>query len=77
MKVIELNEKKLVGIRVVCPGDQYVKEIPKASYRLKERLDEINDIVSPVKLVGAFIVGDFSEEPLVSREGTHGQTSFG
>jgi len=62
MKVVELSEKKLVGIRVVCPGDQYVIEIPKASFRLKERLNEIIDVISPARLVGAFIVGDYSEE---------------
>ncbi|MGM1048095.1 MAG: GyrI-like domain-containing protein [Bacillota bacterium] len=62
MKVVELNEKKLVGIRVVCPSDQYVIEIPRASYELKERLNEINDVVSPARLIGAFVVGDFSEE---------------
>lgn len=62
MKVVELSEKKLVGIRVVCPGDQYVNEIPKASFKLKERLNEIKDVVSPARLVGAFIVGDFTAE---------------
>ncbi|TVX96257.1 GyrI-like domain-containing protein [Cohnella terricola] len=62
MRIVELNEKKLVGIRVVCPGDQYVNEIPKASFKLKERLNEINDVVNPTRLVGAFVVGDFSEE---------------
>lgn len=62
MKIIELHEMKLVGIRVVCPDDQYVHEIPKASFQLKERLKEISYVVSPVKLVGAFVVGDYSEE---------------
>ncbi|OPA75358.1 AraC family transcriptional regulator [Paenibacillus selenitireducens] len=62
MKVVELNEMKLVGLRVVCPGDQYVNEIPKASLVLKERLNEINDVVRPIRLIGAFFVGDFSEE---------------
>lgn len=62
MKVVELHEMKLVGIRVVCPGDQYVHEIPKASVELKERLQEIREVVKPVRLVGAFIVEDVSEE---------------
>ena len=62
MKVVELNEKKLVGIRVLCPGDQYQKEIPAASYVLKARLNEISDAVSPVRLFGAFIVEDCLEE---------------
>lgn len=62
MKVVELSEMRLVGIRVICHGDQYVNDIPKASFKLKERLNEINDVISPVRLVGAFIAGDFSEE---------------
>ncbi len=62
MKVVELNEKKLVGIRVLCPGDQYVTEIPNASFILKERLDEIKDTVSPARLIGAFIVEDNTDD---------------
>jgi predicted transcriptional regulator YdeE len=62
MKIVELSEKKLVGIRVTCPGDQYVNEIPKASFKLKERLNEIKGVISPARLVGAFIAGDYSEE---------------
>ncbi|WP_316246782.1 hypothetical protein [Paenibacillus ihumii] len=45
MKIVELNEKKLVGIRVICPGDQYVSEIPKAAIQLKERLGEIKEAI--------------------------------
>lgn len=62
MKVVELKEMKLVGFRVLCPGDQYVNEIPKASFILKDRLNEINDVVNPVRLIGAFIVEDSTEE---------------
>jgi len=62
MRVVELNGKKLVGLRVVCSGDEYAFEIPKAAVKLKERLNEINDVLSPARLVGAFVVGDFSEE---------------
>lgn len=62
MKTVVLNEMKLIGIRVVCPGDQYVYEIPKASHALKERLNEIRNVVSPARVVGAFIAGDFTEE---------------
>ncbi|WP_339266700.1 GyrI-like domain-containing protein [Paenibacillus sp. FSL W8-0187] len=62
MKVVELHELKLVGIRVVCSGDQYVNEIPKASVKLKERLHEIHDVVTPARLVGAFFVEEVSEE---------------
>lgn len=49
MKVVELDEKKLVGIRVVCPDDQYVKEIPKTSALLKQRLGDIQEIVHPAR----------------------------
>jgi hypothetical protein len=38
MYVVELGEKKLIGIRVICPGDQYAVEIPKTALRLKDRL---------------------------------------
>ncbi|GAA0358445.1 GyrI-like domain-containing protein [Bacillus horti] len=62
MKVVELDEMMLVGIRVVCPGDQYVNEIPKATLRLKERLSEIENKESPARLIGAFIAGDYSDE---------------
>lgn len=62
MKVVELNDMKLVGIRVLCPGDQYVTEIPNANCVLKERLHEINEVVSPARLIGAFIVEDNIEE---------------
>jgi predicted transcriptional regulator YdeE len=62
MKVVELGEMKLVGLRVVCPGDRYVIEIPKAILVLKERLQEIKRTVSPIRLIGAFIPGDYTEE---------------
>ncbi|MNJ42047.1 Bacterial transcription activator, effector binding domain [compost metagenome] len=62
MKIVELNAKKLVGIRVVCPGDLYVSEIPRAAVQLRERLGEIKEVVNPARLIGAFVAGDFSEE---------------
>jgi len=62
MKIIELDEKMLVGIRVVCPGDQYVSEIPQAAIELKNRISEINHVVLPARLIGAFVAGDFSQE---------------
>ncbi|MEF7439844.1 GyrI-like domain-containing protein [Paenibacillus lautus] len=62
MKVVELNRMNLVGIRVVCPGDQYVHEIPKASVIFKERLNEISGVVQPARLIGAFFVEDLTEE---------------
>ncbi|MEK4980068.1 GyrI-like domain-containing protein [Bacillus sp. FSL K6-6540] len=62
MKIVELNGMNLVGIRVVCPGDQYVHEIPKASVLLKERLNEISEVVQPARLIGAFFVEDLTEE---------------
>jgi len=62
VKIVELNEKKLVGIRVVCSGDEYADEIPKAAFILKQRLNEIEDVIHPARLVGAFFAGDFSED---------------
>lgn len=61
MRVTKLSEMKLVGLRVVCDGDQYVRAIPKAANLLKSRLSEIKEVLSPVRLVGVFIAGDYSE----------------
>lgn len=62
MSVIKrLGELKLVGFRVLCPGDQYVVEIPKASFLLSERLDEIKNVVKPGLQFGAFVVENGSE----------------
>lgn len=62
MRVVHLEGKKLVGLRVVCDGDQYVNEIPKALDFLRERLDQIRDVVNPEQMVGAFVVGDCSDK---------------
>lgn len=58
-----LPERKLVGFRVLCPGDQYLTEIPKASKQLGERLGEIKNAVNPTMQLGAFVVQtDYKEE---------------
>ncbi|WP_152397162.1 GyrI-like domain-containing protein [Paenibacillus guangzhouensis] len=62
MNVVELQEVKLVGLRVLCPGDQYIHEIPKAMSILKNRLNEIKDITKPIRFIGAFQVADHAEE---------------
>ncbi|MEH7385276.1 GyrI-like domain-containing protein [Bacillus sp. JJ1521] len=56
MTIKELDELKLVGFRVLCSGEQYIVEIPKASIRLSERVSEIKNIVNPLHQVGAFVV---------------------
>ncbi|MFT9598549.1 GyrI-like domain-containing protein [Mesobacillus sp.] len=61
-EVKQLSELKLVGIRVLCPGDQYVIEIPKASKVLSERMDEIANVVNPSLQLGAFVVDHNSNE---------------
>lgn len=61
-KIRELSELKLVGFRVLCPGDQFIKEIPKASLLLDNRLHEIKNVINPHQQVGAFVVGDCSDE---------------
>ncbi|MCA1054047.1 GyrI-like domain-containing protein [Rossellomorea aquimaris] len=61
--VMELEEKKLVGFRVVCEdGADYSQEIPKASLALAKRKGEINHLVEPVKLIGAFKASDTTED---------------
>lgn len=62
MKVVQLGRKRLIGFRVVCEGDQYFHEIPKASVKLRERVNEIEDAVNPEQLIGAYVVGDCTEE---------------
>ena len=52
----ELDELKLVGFRVLCSGDEYIVEIPKASQRLSERISDIKQVVSPLQQYGAFVV---------------------
>lgn len=56
MTVKELDEIKLVGFRVLCPGDQYIVEIPKASLQLSERIGEIKQVTNPLQQYGAFTV---------------------
>ncbi|MEH7526288.1 GyrI-like domain-containing protein [Bacillus sp. JJ1503] len=51
-----LDELRLVGFRVLCSGDQYLVEIPKASLRLCERISEIKQVVNPIEQFGAFVV---------------------
>lgn len=61
--VREVEEKKLVGFRVVCEDmTGYGEEIPKASMSLDRRKNEINHLVDPVKLIGAFKASETSEE---------------
>lgn len=55
-EVKQLPEKKLVGFRVLCPGDQYIVEIPKASKLLSDRTGEIAKTVNPGFQYGAFVV---------------------
>lgn len=54
--VIDLSELKLVGFRILCPGDQYVNEIPKASLQLSERISEISNVINPFQQIGVFVV---------------------
>ncbi|MEK8127720.1 GyrI-like domain-containing protein [Paenibacillus filicis] len=61
MRVVELGEMKLVGLRVVCPGDQYAIEIPKATLQLENRLNEISCVANPEGFIGAFVVEELSE----------------
>ncbi|MDF2652322.1 MAG: transcription activator [Paenibacillus sp.] len=62
MKIVELDSKRLIGLRVLCEGDEYVHEIPKATAALKERLAEVKGAVYPEQFIGAFVVGDCPDE---------------
>ncbi|MBP2242470.1 putative transcriptional regulator YdeE [Cytobacillus eiseniae] len=52
----KMDELMLVGFRVLCAGDQYLVEIPKASLKLSERVSEIKQVVNPNEQFGAFVV---------------------
>ncbi|WP_173916716.1 GyrI-like domain-containing protein [Halobacillus sp. Marseille-Q1614] len=58
----DLGEVKLVGFRVVCAGEKYIEEIPRAAKVLKERIEEINNILNPGQQIGAFVVEESSPE---------------
>ncbi|MCM3594887.1 GyrI-like domain-containing protein [Metabacillus idriensis] len=60
--VKELEEVKIVGYRVVCAGEKYIEEIPKAARSLKERTEEINHVINSGRQVGAFVVEESSPE---------------
>lgn len=40
----------------MCAGDEYIVEIPKASFLLNERISEIKQVVNPSQQYGAFVV---------------------
>lgn len=61
-EVKELGEIKLVGLRVLCRGDEYVNEIPKASIELQKRMHEIQQVINPSLQIGAFVVENSTEE---------------
>ncbi|WP_374056833.1 GyrI-like domain-containing protein [Rossellomorea sp. FM04394] len=58
IKVKKIGGLNLVGFRVVCPGDQYIIEIPKAAAKLRERVDEIQHSVDKQVQLGAFVAED-------------------
>lgn len=61
-RIEELKELKLVGFRILCPGDQYASEIPKASNLLNNRLNELTHVKEPSVQIGAFVVENESDE---------------
>ncbi len=62
IEVKKLNELKLVGFRVLCPGDQYIKEIPLAAKKLSEELHSIRHVKNATVQIGAFVVDAESPE---------------
>ncbi|MCC3647098.1 GyrI-like domain-containing protein [Cytobacillus oceanisediminis] len=58
----ERGSLRLIGIRVLCPPDQYLAEIPRAINLFTERLTENKGAVNPDRLVGAFKVEEDSPE---------------
>ncbi|WP_245604612.1 GyrI-like domain-containing protein [Paucisalibacillus globulus] len=60
-KIIKGKELKLVGFRVLCQGEQYMVEIPKAVIELERRVSEIRHAIPSVQ-IGAFVVETEKEE---------------
>ena len=58
IKVKEIGGLNIVGFRVLCPGEQYIIEIPKAAAVLKERGDEIQHLINKEVQLGAFVAED-------------------
>ncbi|MBA2174920.1 GyrI-like domain-containing protein [Halobacillus locisalis] len=60
--VKEIGEVKLVGFRVLCEGERYMEEIPKAARSLNKRKKEIKHVTDSGRHVGAFVVEESSPE---------------
>ncbi|MBM7097860.1 hypothetical protein JSY36_19160 [Bacillus sp. H-16] len=56
MKLVEKGEVKIVGFRVVCPGEEFSARIPKAVNELSKRRNEISNVVDMNTQLGAFVV---------------------
>jgi predicted transcriptional regulator YdeE len=61
-KLKTLDELKLVGFRVVCVGEAYINEIPKAFKKLNERTFSIKHVIDPTIQWGAFVVDEKTED---------------
>ncbi|PPA70700.1 GyrI-like domain-containing protein [Jeotgalibacillus proteolyticus] len=61
-QVVKENELIIVGYRVLCEGDEYSLEIPKAAKSLKMNLEKISNAVSPPQQIGAFMVEENSPD---------------
>ena len=57
-----LGQLHLVGIRVRCPGEEYMLEIPLAAKQLDERKEEIANVLNLPYQFGAFVVDASSED---------------
>ncbi|QHA90887.1 GyrI-like domain-containing protein [Bacillus sp. N1-1] len=62
MHIEKLEQIHLIGIRVCCPAEEYLSEIPQASKRLEERKHKISHVTNPTQQIGAFIVETSSED---------------
>jgi predicted transcriptional regulator YdeE len=63
MRVVEFGELHLVGIRVLCDSaEQYAMRIPEAALQLKNRLQEIDGVIRPGRMVGAYVAEDTPAE---------------
>lgn len=61
-RIKELGELKLVGLRVISTGHEYLRDIQKTAKTLNIRMRDIQQILQPENQIGAFIVEETCAE---------------
>lgn len=61
-RIKELGELRLVGLRVLRSGNEYLRDIQKTAKTLNIRMKDIQQILHPENQIGAFIVEETCAE---------------